>query len=339
MFPPNFFYQERMTILKRISLLVSGLLLCAVSVATAAGTELSKDTLFVEAAWLKANISNVSVIDARPASMYQKGHIPGAVNAEWTYFANMKGQPGSPGWGDLFSRETLAKKIGALGISGKKPVVVYGDCGGWGSEGWVVWILHLSGVTSAKKLDGGYNAWVAAGGKASTTATKPKGVAFSIPAFQGGLNVTTPWLASKLGEVTIIDARTPFEYEGGRLFQEKRGGHIPGAINIPFDVVFKGDMTVREINDLQSIFTMHGLDPEQEIIVYDTAGVRSAYLVMVLRMAGFEKARNYDSSFQEWAGNMELEVVQGKEPGRPAKDELATENPLPQATPVPQQTT
>ncbi|MDO9508974.1 MAG: rhodanese-like domain-containing protein [Thermovirgaceae bacterium] len=324
--------------MKKTSLLVLALLICFASVAAGAETELSKDALFVDAAWLKANIPNVTVIDARPAAMYNKGHIPGAVQAEWTYFANMKGQPGSPGWGDLFSRETLAKKIGALGISGKKSVVVYGDCGGWGSEGWAVWILRLSGVANAKKLDGGYNAWVAAGGKVSTAAAKAKAVAFSIPAFQGGLNVTTPWLVSKLGEVAIIDARTPFEYEGGRLFQERRGGHIPGAINIPFDVVFKDDMNVREVEDLQAIFTMHGLDPEQEIVVYDTAGVRSAYLVMVLRMAGYEKARNYDSSFQEWAGNMELEVVQGKEPGGPCKEELATEDPQPPVEPAPQQT-
>lgn len=326
-------------ILKKILLPALAILVCAASIAAAAETTLSKSSLFVDAAWLKANISNVTVIDARPAAMYNKGHVPGAVNAEWTYFANMKGKPGSPGWGDLFPRETLAKKIGALGINGKKPVIVYGDGGGWGQDGWVAWILRLSGISSAKKLDGGYNAWVAAGGKPSTTPTKPKAVAFSIPAFQGGYNVTTPWLSSKLGEVTIIDARTPFEYEGGRLFQEKRGGHLPGAINIPFDVVYKGDMTVREIDDLQSIFTMYGLNPEQEIIVYDTAGVRSAYLVMVLRMAGFEKARNYDSSFQEWAGNMELEVVQGKEPGGPAKDDILNGDPQAPVEPATQPTT
>lgn len=331
-------HNERMMILKKASLLALAMMVCLASAAFAE-TTLSKETLFVDADWLKANISYVTVIDARPASMYDKGHIPGAAKAEWTYFANMKGQPGSPGWGDIFSKDMLAKKIGALGVNGKRQVVVYGDGGGWGSEGWVVWILRLSGVTNAKKLDGGYNAWVAAGGKVSKTGIKPRAVAFSIPAFQGGLNVTTPWLASKLGEVTIVDARTPFEYEGGRLFQEKRGGHIPGAVNIPFDIVFKDDMTVREVDDLQAIFKMYGLDPEQEIIVYDTAGVRSAYLVMVLRMAGFDKARNYDSSFHEWAGNMELEVVEGREPGGLVEDEIATEDPQSLEEPVSQLTT
>jgi thiosulfate/3-mercaptopyruvate sulfurtransferase len=328
-----------MMILKKVSLLVLAILFSLSTLASAAETGLSKDALFVSAEWLKANQGNVLIIDARPSDMYKKGHIPGAVNAEWTYFANMKGAPGSPGWGDLFPKDTLAKKIGAKGVSGKKPVVVYGDGGGWGTEGWVTWILRLSGVTGAKKLDGGFNAWVAVGGKPTTAPTKPKAVAFSIPSFQGGYNVTTPWLVSKLGEVTIVDARTPFEYEGGRLFQEKRGGHIPGAINIPFDIVFKDDRTVREIEDLQVIFAAKGLDPEQEVIVYDTAGVRSAHLVLVLRMAGYEKARNYDSSFQEWAGNMELQVVQGPEPGSIEKEEVAAEDPQPLADQPQQPTT
>ncbi|HOI81914.1 MAG: sulfurtransferase [Thermovirgaceae bacterium] len=316
-------------ILRKASLLALALLLCLVPAALATETAPSKFTLFVDAGWVKANASSVVLVDARASTLYAKGHIPGAANAEWTYFANVKGQPGNPGWGEIFPKDTLAKKIGALGINGKKPIVVYGDCGGWGQEGWVAWILRLSGIENVRVLDGGYNAWLAAGGKASTTATKPRAVAFSIASFQGGYKVTTPWLASKLGEVKVVDARTPFEYEGGRIFQERRGGHIPGAINIPYDVVFKPDMTVREVEELDAIFKSYGLDPEDEIVVYDTAGVRAAHLVMVLRMAGYDKARNYDSSFHEWAGTPELEVVQGKEPGgqAPAIEEIAEEEP------------
>lgn len=325
-----------MMILRKFLLLAFALLLCLVPAALAADTAPpapSKSTLLVDAEWLKANIDNVVVIDARASSLYAKGHIPGAVNAEWTYFANVKGQPGNPGWGEIFEKDTLAKKIGAMGINGKKPVVVYGDCGGWGQEGWVAWVLRLSGVPNVRKLDKGYMGWLAAGGKASTTATKPKAVAFSIPAFQGGYKVTTPWLVSKLGEVKIVDARTPFEYEGGRIFQERRGGHIPGAINIPFDVVFASDRSIKEIEELDAIFRMHGLHPDNEIVVYDTAGVRSAHLVMIMRMAGYEKARNYDSSFHEWAGTPELEVIQGKEPGVSTINNTAVEEAQPQKEP------
>jgi len=279
--------------------------------------ETGKAALYVSPEWLKENRGKVVLIDARPKSLYDKGHIPGAVNAEWTYFANMKGQPGTPGWGDLHSRETLAKRIGALGVNGKKPVVVYCDPGGWGQDGWIVWILRLSGIADVRMLEGGFSAWRAAGGDVSTTPKKPKAVAFSIPSFQGGYNVTTPWLREKLDEVVVIDARTPFEYQGARIFQEKRGGHIPGAVNIPFDSVFREDQTVKDPEEIRDFFSRFGISTEDEIIVYDTAGVRSAYLVMVLRMAGFKNARNYDSSFQEWAGNMELPVVEGDKPGIP----------------------
>jgi len=302
----------RKTVLIAVALVAVALLATA---AAAADADLSKSTLYVDSQWLKANLGNVVLVDARPKDHYKKGHIPGAVNAEWTYFANMKGQPGNPGWGDLYSKGTLAKKIGALGINAKRPVVVYASGGGWGQDGWVAWILKLSGVQNVKLLEKGYPGWKAVQGKISGGVSRNKSVGFSIPSFQGGYNVTTPWLAAKLNEVKIIDARTPFEYEGGRLFGERRGGHIPGAVNIPYDTVLNDDMTARPIEDIQTIMAVRGISPEDEIIVYDTAGVRSAYLVLVLRMAGFDKARNYDSSFQEWAGNMELEVVQGTEPG------------------------
>lgn len=93
-------------------------------------------------------------------------------------------------------------------------------------------------------------------------------------------------------------------------------------------------MTVRDVADLNALFSSYGLSPDDEITVYDTAGVRAAYLVMVLRMAGYGKARNYDSSFHEWAGTPDLEVVEGRDPGGPGKEEIAIEGPPCQATPA-----
>jgi thiosulfate/3-mercaptopyruvate sulfurtransferase len=87
-----------MMILRKASLLALVLLVCLVPAALATETAPSKFTLFVDAEWVKANASSVVLVDARDSTLYAKGHIPGAVNAEWTYFANVKGQPGSPGW-------------------------------------------------------------------------------------------------------------------------------------------------------------------------------------------------------------------------------------------------
>lgn len=318
---------------KSIEICVTGvaILLCLLS--PVFSEEATKESLYVGAQWLQENLDKVVVIDARPKTLYEKGHIPGAVNAEWTYFANVKGQSGTPGWGEIFEKDKLAQKIGALGIDGKKPVIAYADPGGWGQDGWVVWIMRLSGIENARMLEGGFSAWRAAGGKVSTTSVTPKARAFKIPSFQGGYKVTTPWLKEKLDEVVVIDVRTPFEYKGARIFQEKRGGHIPGALNIPLDSVFREDQTVKSVEEIRTLMASYGISQEDEIVVYDTAGVRSAYMVMVLRMAGFEKVRNYDSSFHEWAGNMDLEVVEGDMPGRPT---LKTDEPVetPDETPL-----
>ena len=132
-----------MITLRKTPLLALALLLCLAPAAFGAEAALSKTTLFVDAPWVKENASKLIFVDARASSLYAKGHIPGAVNAEWTYFANVKGQPGNPGWGEIFPQDTLAKKIGALGINGKQPIVVYGDCGGWGQEGWAAWVFWL----------------------------------------------------------------------------------------------------------------------------------------------------------------------------------------------------
>ncbi len=114
--------------------------------ALADGTETPLSYL-VTAEWLKANLDKVVVIDARAQALYkgQQGHIPGSVNAEPSYFANMAGKAGDPKWHTVADPATLAKKLGALGIDGKKHVVVYGDGGDWGNAAWVVWILRMTG--------------------------------------------------------------------------------------------------------------------------------------------------------------------------------------------------
>ncbi|MEA4871685.1 MAG: rhodanese-like domain-containing protein, partial [Synergistaceae bacterium] len=112
-------------------------------------------SLLVSAEWLKKNKGNVVLVDARPESLYSGGHIPGAVNASWTYFANMNAPTGTKKWGTIWQPATRAKRIGALGINGKKQVGVYDDAGGWGQSGWALWILRLSGVKNAKILEGG----------------------------------------------------------------------------------------------------------------------------------------------------------------------------------------
>jgi len=129
---------------------------------------------------------------------------------------------------------------------------------------------------------------------------------FSIAALDKELTASTEWILERQGEIKIVDSRSSKEFEGAVDYGEKRGGHLPEAINIPFKEVLRDDATVKSQEELEKLFAEAGLKPEDEIVVYCTAGIRSAHLTLILRMAGFENARNYDASYYEWAGNEQL---------------------------------
>ncbi|MDR3333112.1 MAG: sulfurtransferase [Synergistaceae bacterium] len=269
--------------------------------------------------WLKVNVDKVILIDARAQSLYkgQQGHLPGAVNAEWTYFANMNGKAGDPAWGAVVDAAAMAKKIGALGIDGKKPVVVYGDGGGWGPDGWIVWILRMTGFKDAKILDGGFTAWRAAGGKTDPTTRTNTAVAYPNAKYDESYIVRTDWLKENVSspEIRIVDVRGAQEYTGEvRYFGERRPGHIPGAVNFPMDNVFTPDYKLLPDAELRAKIEATFPDKEQTIVLYDTSGVRSAYVTMAFRLAGYKNARNYDVSYQAWCGDPDTEIVQGPNP-------------------------
>ncbi|NLD06476.1 MAG: sulfurtransferase, partial [Synergistaceae bacterium] len=252
---------------------------------------------------------NVVIVDARPESLYTGGHIPGAVNATWTYFAKMNAPTGSTKWGTVWETVTMAKRVGALGINGKKMTIVYDDAGGWGQSGWVLWILRMNGIKNAKILEGGITAWKKEGGPISRTVHKNKAVSFSVKKYREHYLVNTEWIDNNIGKngLVLLDVRTPAEYQGKiRPFGEKRAGHLPGAINIEMENFVQADYHFKEEEEIVALLQKHCVTPDSEIVVYDTAGVRAAFVTMALRYAGFQKSQCYDEGFQAWAGNPEL---------------------------------
>ena len=277
-----------------------------------AGAPETKESVAVSAEWLKANRGKVVLIDSRPESLYSGGHIPGAVNAPWTYFANMNAKQGTEKWGVIWPAATMAKRIGALGVDGKKTVIAYCDAGGWGQSGWTLWILRQAGIKNAKILEGGIGAWKAAGGQVTKTKNVNKAVAFTIKQYVPNYTATTEWINNTLGKpgLVLLDVRTEPEFLGKiRPFQEKRAGHLPGAINVPRESFLTQESHFKPAEEVQALLAQHGVTPDSEIVVYDTAGVRSAFVTMLLRYSGFTKSQSYDEGFQAWAGDPELPLV------------------------------
>ena len=282
-----------------------------------AGEVATYQSLFISAEWVKANLGSVVLIDARTGAPQSGCRIPGAVNADLTYFANMEGRVGDPAYGAVLDPAAMARRIGALGIDGRKDVVVYGDGGDWGNAGWIVWALRLYGVRNARILDGGFTVYRASGGKTSGEAVVNPAVYYSV-IFDGSYIAGTAWMKENYNnpEVKVVDVRSFDEYTGKvRPFGERRPGHIPGAINLPWDSVYTNDFKVLQETALAAVFEKAGLtDKNQTIVCYDTSGVRAAFMTMMLRMAGYPNAACYNPSYQAWCADSETEIVQGPNP-------------------------
>ena len=273
------------TLLAGTVLLVT--IMCAAGAFAAEGRTETYVSLLVQPEWVKANLDKVVLIDARARSLYegQHGHLPGAVNAEWVYFANMNGKAGDPTYGALLDAAATAKKIGALGIDGKKDIVVYGDGGDWGN--------------------------------ADKTATN-KAAAFAGTKRDDSYIVGTDWMKENYNnpEIKVVDVRGADEYTGKiRPFGERRHGHIPGAVNLSWDSVYTKDFTVLPEAELAAVFENAGFaDKDQTIVCYDTSGVRGAFMTMMFRLAGYANARCYNPSYQAWCADPDTEIIQGPNP-------------------------
>jgi 3-mercaptopyruvate sulfurtransferase SseA len=278
-------------------------------------------TLVTDSATLKASLgkANTVIIDARSASAFNAGHIPGAINAIWQSFATVgTGAPGDANWGVLKSPAEIGTALGNMGIDASTEVIVYASApNGWGEDGRILWMLRMAGVTNSKLLNGGVTGWTATGNGLTTAATPaPTPKTFSLSSFIGDYVVDKNWILANMNraDVKIIDARDPEEYAGAIKYGEKRGGHLPGAINLPFNTALYTNAPanpgiLKSQDELEALFTSAGIKKTDTIICYCTKGIRSGLMSIVLRMAGYSKAVNYDASFYDWAGDATAPVT------------------------------
>lgn len=252
---------------------------------------------------LKAEYDNVIVLDARSQEEYDKGHLPNAVRATWQEWANVEVAQDSGEWAHIQSYDNLSKIFGDLGIDGTKPVVIYTDTqAGWGEEGRQLWTFRVFGLTNTYILNGGIKAWKDAGGEISTEATKITPVTGPVPNPDESLIAETDYVAANLGKVNILDTREDAEYAGTKNYGEKTNGRIPNAKHIWFKDFYHADGTLLTPAQIRARVEALGYKPEDEVILYCTGGIRSGFTTIILRAAGYSKARNYNVSFSAWAG-------------------------------------
>ena len=236
-------------------------------------------------------------------SAYERGHIAGAVGWNW------QSQLQQPVRRDLASKEEIEQLLGGSGIGNDTTVILYGDNNNWFAA-WAFWQLKYYGHRDVRIMNGGRAKWEAEGRPLTTDVSSPAATAYS--ASEGDQSIRAyrdqVLLLVNAGSVSLVDVRSPAEFSGELLApptapQEgsQRGGHIPGAANIPWGQAVAEDGTFKPADALRELYGGNGIDGSQETIAYCRIGERSSHTWFVLtQLLGMENARNYDGSWTEW---------------------------------------
>lgn len=247
------------------------------------------------------------VWDVRPAGAYQQGHIPGAVNVGDVGKA-LRNEHSE----DYLPRAAIESVLGGAGIDPSREVVVYGAKAS-PSVYFALLSLQYFGGREPRIYHGGIEDWKAAGQPLSTDATRRAPVRLELKPQPGLLVETADMLRiARQGGVQIVDARTPQEFRGEDI-RALQGGHIPGAVSIPYvenwvDPQAREKLAARQTSSFEGLNlkpraqlqALYGrLDPNRETVVYCQSGVRAAETAAILKDIGFKDVKVYDSS---WIG-------------------------------------
>ena len=263
----------------------------------------------VETEWVAENLGDEGVavveVDVDTAA-YDQGHIPGAIGWNWSSELN------DTVTRDILSREQMQRLLGGSGITKGTTVVLYGDNNNWFAT-YAFWQLKLYGHRRVKIMNGGRLKWVNEGRPMTTDVPSPDKRTYRASDPDTSIRATRDYVldvASTANNTGLVDVRAPAEFSGellapANLPQEgsQRGGHIPGAANIPWlKAVNEEDGTFKSVEELRELYQKDaGLNKDNEVIAYCRIGERSSHTWFVLsQILGFPKVRNYDGSWTEY---------------------------------------
>ncbi len=248
--------------------------------------------------------SGLKVLDVRVGEDYAMGHIPGAVHFS-VYGVNTYDTDEAP----LKSFTHMwAFLLGLRGISADETIVVYDDISGM-SAARAFWFLEYLGHGDVHLLDGGFNAWRAAGLEIARDAQAPKATSFRYDTVRDRV-ATYRDMRDAIDDCdkVILDTRSEKEWLGIDK-RAARGGTIPNAVHLDWENHLTADGRMKTADDLQSMFDLRGVSANKEVLAFCNTGYRSAHAYLVLRMLGYPRVRNYVGSWQEWGNRESCPVV------------------------------
>ena len=269
-------------------------------------TDYAHPDSLVSTEWVVSHGSDANVrlveVDV-DTTAYEQGHIAGAVGWNW------QSQLQQPVQRDLASKSEIEQLMGGSGIGNGTTVILYGDNNNWFAA-WAFWQLKYYGHQDVRIMNGGRAKWEAEGRPMTTDAPSHASAAYTASEGDQSIRAYRDQVLTQVnaGSVSLVDVRSPAEFSGellapANLPQEgsQRGGHIPGAANIPWGQAVAEDGTFKSADDLRQLYGGQGIDGSRETIAYCRIGERSSHTWFVLtQLLGMENVRNYDGSWTEW---------------------------------------
>ncbi|MFZ0554930.1 MAG: sulfurtransferase [Nitrososphaeraceae archaeon] len=267
--------------------------------------------VLVDTQWAEEHLKDPKVriaeVDYDSRANYELGHIPGAVLFDW------KNDINDPLTRNVLTKESCQNLLQNAGINNDTTLLLYGDFNNWFAA-FAFWVLKYYGYKDVRLINGGRKKWL----QEDRALTKevpsyPKGnFAANEPDSQIRIFLDGVKRAVSAPGLKMVDVRSPKEFSGEILAppeypteHAQRGGHIPGAVNIPWaQAVNDGDGTFKNTEELKQLYESKGITPDKEIIAYCRIGERSSHTWFVLKyLLGYPNVKNYDGSWTEW-GNM-----------------------------------
>jgi thiosulfate/3-mercaptopyruvate sulfurtransferase len=276
--------------------------------------------VLVDTTWVAQHTDDAAVriveVDVDTAA-YDRCHVPGAIAWAWnTQLCDTVRR-------DVLARAAFEALMNESGITRSTTVVLYGDHENWFAA-WAFWELKLYGHDDVRIMNGGRKKWLAEGRPLTRQAPAPRPTSgYTASGPNPALRAFLPEVQAAAGTsaAALVDVRSPLEFSGeviapaGMNETAQRGGHIPGARNIPWNRVVNEDGTFKPADEIARIYATEGIAGDEPIIAYCRIGERASHSWFALKyLLGYPNVKNYDGSWTEWGNLVGAPVERGATP-------------------------